>query len=461
MRNYPSITANEAYFRRLVNTIEETATIPSELYEQYDIKRGLRNANGSGVLVGITHIASVVGYKQEDGKKIPAHGELLYRGIPLRSIVSGFQSQSRLGFEEVVFLLMFGELPTPKELLDFHILLDSMRDLPLQYKEDVILKIPSRDIMNKLQRNILCLYSYDDNPDDTDMRNVLLQSLQIISKFPLIVAYCFQAKRHYLDKKSLVLHQPIGGLSTSETLLSLIREDSYYTKEEAELLDLLLVVHAEHGGGNNSAFATHVVSSSGTDTYSAIATALGSLKGPKHGGAALKVFAMFQDAFNRIRDLNDEGATRDYIRRLINKEAYDRSGLVYGLGHAVYTLSDPRAILLKEKAKELAYQKGSPYKERLDFLIRFEELAGEELKAALNTEYTLGANVDFYSGFVYDMLGFPKELFTPLFATSRMAGWCAHRLEQLTDSRIIRPGYVTIGERREYIQPEKRRGLGS
>lgn len=452
-------TANLRYFNKLVHTVEHTTTIPQEVYDRYDVKRGLRNADGSGVLVGITNIASVIGYKMEDGKKVPIDGELYYRGIPLVDMVKGYQSQGRLGYEEVIFLLLFGDLPTPNELQDFHILLDTFRDLPALYKEDVIIKIPSSDIMNKMMRAVLSLYSYDDDPDNTSVRNVLFQSLNLISKFPLMMAYCYQAKRHYIDKQSLVLHQPIGGLSTSETVLSLVREDGLYTKEEAELLDLLLVIHAEHGGGNNSAFATHVVSSSGTDTYSAVATALASLKGPRHGGAALKVDAMLEDAFKNVRGADDEKGMRQYIAQLLNRQAYDGSGLVYGIGHAVYTLSDPRATLLRAKAEELATIKGEEYLEKLAFLDRFAAIAGTMVSEAKGSSYTLGANVDFYSGFVYRMLDFPRELFTPLFATSRMAGWCAHRLEQLADTKIIRPGYVTISEKRPYVQPEKRLGL--
>lgn len=455
MRRFQGKT-NEEFFDSLVDIVKEESYLDPKLYEEYDIKRGLRNANGSGVLVGVTHIASVLGYKQENGKKIPIEGELLYRGIPLREIVRGSESENRMGFEEVIYLLLFGYLPTSQELLTFNRLLDSLRDLPAHYKEDVILKIPSHDIMNKIQRNILCLYSYDDDPDNTSPENVLYQSMNLISKFPVIVAYCYQAKRHYLDNDSLVLHQPISGIGTAESILSLIRHDSKYTREEAELLDTLLVVHAEHGGGNNSAFATHVVSSSGTDTYSAISTAIGSLKGPKHGGAALKVAEMFEDATEEISDLQDDDEIRAYINRLLDKKAYDESGLVYGMGHAVYTLSDPRAELLKEKAMEVAKVQGENYVDFLEFLMRFEEIAAEELEKRMNRGYKLSANVDFYSGFVYNMLGFPRELFTPMFATARMAGWCAHRLEQLTDSKIIRPGYVTIGDRKPYLLMDER-----
>lgn len=443
-------------YDELVSLVETSSVIEPELFDQYNIKRGLRNKNGTGVLVGLTRIASVIGYTQENEQKVPKAGELYYRGIQLQKLVAGFQGEGRLGYEETIYLLLFGNLPTADQLTAFQELLDTFRQLPAFYMEDVILKTPSPDIMNKLQRSVLSLYSYDEDPDNTRASNVLIQALNLIAKFPMMMTYCYQAKRYYTDKKTLIIHQPIPGMGTAETILSLLREDRKYHRKEVELLDLLLVVHAEHGGGNNSAFSTHVVSSSGTDTYSAIAAALGSLKGPKHGGAALAVSAMFEDAQERIEDLKDDDQVAAYVDQLLAKEAYDQSGLVYGMGHAIYTVSDPRAVLLREKAVQVAQFLGEPYVSKLDFLIRFEEIAGKKLQAKYKRGYPLAANVDFYSGFVYQMLGFSKELYTALFATSRIAGWCAHRIEQLADKKIIRPGYITLGNIREYIPLEDR-----
>lgn len=445
-----------SYFNKLVEIVESENTISGSLYDEYNIKRGLRNKNGTGVLVGITKIASVIGYRKEGDVKAPIEGKLYYRGITLTSIVNGLKAEKRIGFEEVIYLLVFGKLPSSEDLRNFLKILNNFRHLPKDYIEDVILKLPSKDIMNKLMRSILSLYSYDDDPDNTDTSNVLLQSLNLIAKFPLIMAYCFQAKRYYTDKQTLVLHQPKPDIGIAETILSLIRVDGEYTREEVELLDLLLIVHAEHGGGNNSAFATHVVSSSGTDTYSSIAAALGALKGPRHGGAALQVSGMFEDADNEIKDKSSEIDIRNYIKKLIKKEAYDKSGLIYGMGHAIYTLSDPRSVLLREKAEEVAKLKGSKYIAELEFLKTFERISGEELKNAKGGNYKRTSNVDFYSGFVYKILGFPKEIYTPLFATARIAGWCAHRLEQLADKKIIRPGYVTLGNEKEYTIMKKR-----
>lgn len=443
-------------FNKLVEIVESENIISSSLYDEYNIKRGLRNKNGTGVLVGITKIASVIGYRKEGDIKVPIEGKLYYRGITLTNLVNGLKSEKRIGFEEVIYLLVFGELPNREDLINFLKILNDFRNLPKDYIEDVILKLPSKDIMNKLMRSTLSLYSYDDDPDNTETSNVLFQSLNLIAKFPLIMAYCFQAKRYYTDKQTLVLHQPKPDIGIAETILSLIRVNGEYTREEVELLDLLLIVHAEHGGGNNSAFATHVVSSSGTDTYSSIAAALGALKGPRHGGAALQVSGMFEDADIEIKDKNNEDDIRNYIKRLLNKEAYDNSGLIYGMGHAIYTLSDPRSVLLREKAEEVARLKGNEYVEELEFLKTFERISGEELNKAKRGNYNRTSNVDFYSGFVYKMLGFPKEIYTPLFATARIAGWCAHRLEQLADKKIIRPGYVTLGEVKQYVPIAKR-----
>ncbi len=433
--------------------VKATNVIPQELYEKNNVKRGLRNANGTGVLVGITHVGSVVGYEKINDVKIPVEGQLYYRGISLFDIVDGFQRDGRLGFEETTFLLLFGHLPNTTELAEFNELLDDARSLPHGYKEDVILKIPATNIMNKLQRTVLTLYSYDETPDDIDTANVLRQSIDLIAKLPLIAAYAYQAKRHYFDHESLVLHTPKKGVGTAENFLHLIRPDGKYTREEVEMLDLLMVIQAEHGGGNNSAFATHVVSSTGTDTYSAIATAIGSLKGPKHGGANSMVEAMIDDIKAHVPERNDD-ALEAYLRKILRKEAFDGKGLIYGLGHAVYTLSDPRAILLKQKASQLAAHKGQT--EAFDYLTDIERIGVRCLSEKLKSDNAMAANVDLYAGFVLKMLGIPEELYTPVFAISRIAGWSAHRLEQIQDEKIMRPAYVTIKDNTDYVPLKER-----
>lgn len=432
----------------LAKIVEKNSYIAPELYEKYNIKRGLRNPNGTGVLVGITKVASVIGYDTVEGVKVPVQGSLYYRGLNMLDLVTGSQSDGRRGFEEVVYLLLFGNLPNKQQLENFNALLDICRELPLSYKEDVILKIPSQNIMNKLQRTILTLYSYDEKPDDISISNVLAQSINLIAKIPLITAYAYQTKRHYFDNESLILHQAKNGVGTAENMLHLIRSDSVYTKEEVEILDLMMVIHAEHGGGNNSAFATHVVSSTGTDTYSAISTAIGSLKGPKHGGANLMVSAMIDDIKSNVKDWGNESELRGYISQILEKKAFDKKGLVYGMGHAVYTLSDPRAVILKEQAQKLAKLKGM--EEDYQLIADVERISGRILTERLSKDNAVAANVDLYSGFVFEMLGIPKELYTPLFAVSRISGWCAHRLEQILDDKIMRPGYVTLSESRSY-----------
>lgn len=433
--------------------VKATNVIPQELYEKNNVKRGLRNANGTGVLVGITHVGSVVGYEKVNDVKIPVEGQLYYRGISLFDLVDGFQRDGRLGFEETTFLLLFGHLPNATELAEFNELLDDARSLPHGYKEDVILKIPATNIMNKLQRTVLTLYSYDETPDDIDTANVLRQSIDLIAKLPLITAYAYQAKRHYFDHESLVLHTPKKGVGTAENFLHLIRPDGKYTREEVEMLDLLMVIQAEHGGGNNSAFATHVVSSTGTDTYSAIATAIGSLKGPKHGGANSMVEAMIDDIKTHVPERNDD-ALEAYLRKILRKEAFDGKGLIYGLGHAVYTLSDPRAILLKQQAAQLAAHKGQT--EAFDYLTDIERIGVRCLSEKLKSDNAMAANVDLYAGFVLKMLGIPEELYTPVFAISRIAGWSAHRLEQIQDEKIMRPAYVTIKDNTDYVPLKER-----
>jgi citrate synthase len=438
----------------LSKEIAKNNVIPQELYEKNNVKRGLRNANGTGVLVGITHVGSVVGYEKNGEVKIPVQGQLYYRGISLFDIVEGFQKDHRLGYEETAYLLLFGHLPNPKQLAEFNELLEDARTLPHSYKEDVIFKIPATNIMNKLQRTVLTLYSYDENPDDTSIENVLRQSIDLIAKLPLMAAYSYQAKKHYFDHESLIIHTPKKGVGIAENFLYLIRPDGKYTREEVEMLDLLMVIQAEHGGGNNSAFATHVVSSTGTDTYAAISTAIGSLKGPKHGGANAMVDAMIKDIETHVPDFKDDNALENYVRKILKKEAFDKTGLIYGLGHAVYTLSDPRAVLLKQKAAQLALHKDR--QDEFELISKIEFIGCSLLNEKVKVDNRMAANVDLYAGFVLDMLGIPEELFTPVFAISRIAGWSAHRLEQILDDKIMRPAYITIRDNTEYIPMKDR-----
>ena len=435
--------------------IEERNTIDPKLYPQHNIKRGLRNDNGTGVLVGITRVGSVIGYHKENDVKIPTEGRLYYRGYDLFDLVNGFQKEQRLGFEETIYLLLFGKCPNAQELAEFNQALEDRRDLPKQYKEDVIIKIPAPNIMNKLQRAILTLYSYDDNPDDVSVTNVLRQSIDLIAKLPLLAAYSYQVKRHAFNHESLVIHRPIKGVGTAENFLHLIRPDGKYTREEVETLDLLLVLQAEHGGGNNSSFATHVVSSTGTDTYAAISTALGSLKGPKHGGANKMVAEMFADIKAKVGLNYTEEELRVYLRKILSKEAFDQKGLLYGLGHAVYTLSDPRAVILKQKAEQLALHKDRI--KEYNLYADIERIGCELLNEKVKNDNAMAANVDFYAGFVMDMLNIPEDLYTPVFAISRIAGWSAHRLEQILDDKIMRPAYITLGDEQTYYPLEERK----
>ncbi|WMJ79155.1 citrate/2-methylcitrate synthase [Clostridium sp. MB40-C1] len=447
-----------AVYKDSLNKLTEKAKrnniISSECYKRYDVKRGLRNENGTGVLVGLTEVGNVHGYTIENRKKIPDEGMLTYRGIDVREIVNGFQKDKRFGFEEVCYLLLLGEFPSEEELKEFKIMLGECRELPDGFTEDMILKFPSNNIMNKLERSILVAYSFDDNPDDTSIKNILRQSIELISRVPVMIAYGYQAKAHYYDGKSLFIHSPKAELGVAENILHLIRPDNQYTKTEAEVLDLSLVLHAEHGGGNNSAFATHVVSSTGTDTYSAIAAAVGSLKGPKHGGANIKVINMMSNIKENINDWQDVEEIKKYLIRILKKEVFDKAGLIYGIGHAIYTLSDPRAVMLKEKALELAKEKG-----RVDEFLLYENVEKTALKIfkELRGREDICVNVDFYSGFVYDMLNIPCELYTPLFAAARMAGWCAHRIEQVaSEPKIIRPAYKNVKEKCQYIPIRER-----
>lgn len=426
-----------------------------ELYNKYNVMRGLRHKDGTGVMAGLTAIGDVKGYIIEDNEKVACEGRLRYRGVDVRDIVDGCRKDGRFGFEEVAFLLLAGFLPNRSQYDAFRELLGSSRELPERFNEDMIMKAPSSNVMNKLARCVLASYSYDSNPDDTSFSNILRQSIELIARFPTMVAYGYQTKRHYHDGDSLYIHNPQKDLSTAENILYMIRRDNQYTELEAQILDLSLILHAEHGGGNNSAFATRVLSSSGTDTYSAIAAAVGSLKGPKHGGANQRVMGMIEDFKQSISDINDESQVRDHIVKILKKESYDRSGLVYGMGHAIYTLSDPREVLLKEKARELAEKKGMMEEFMLYDLIQ--KNTPELFAQVKGDSKVMCANVDMYSGFVYKMLGIPQELYTPLFAVSRIVGWCAHRIEEITtNNKIVRPAYKSVVVSQNYVPMDER-----
>lgn len=423
--------------------------IDPSLYAKYEVKRGLRDLNGKGVLAGLTEISEVCSSCVENGKTVPCDGKLFYRGYDVEDIVGGFIKDDRFGFEEVVYLLLFGSLPSREELVDFNKILGSYRSLPTSFVRDVILKAPSPDMMNTLARSVLTLYSYDDNADDTSIPNVLRQCLQLIALFPQLSVYGYQASSYYHDGQSLIIHAPKPELSTAENILHMLRPDSKYTHLEAKLLDMSLVLHAEHGGGNNSSFTTHVVTSSGTDTYSAIAAALGSLKGPKHGGANIKVVKMFEDMKKTVKDYSDEAAVEKYLRALLHGEVFDKAGLIYGMGHAVYSLSDPRARVFKAFVQKLSEEKGRENEFMLYSTV--ERLAPKVIADERKIYKGVSANVDFYSGFVYSMLDLPQQLFTPIFAIARIAGWSAHRIEELINQgKIIRPAYKAIHDRVEY-----------
>ena len=427
-----------------------------ELFKQYEVKRGLRNDDGTGVMAGLTSVGSVIGYDMINGEKIPVEGHLRYRGYELEDLVRNAEREKRFGFEEVAYLLLFGELPKRQTLEDFSGLIGMLRPLPEGFTEDMILKAPSTNIMNKMARAVLASYSYDHNPDDISVGNILRQSIALIARLPVMAAYGYQAKSHYHDGNSLYLHTPQKDLSTAENLLYMLRPSNKYTREEAEMLDVLLMVHAEHGGGNNSAFTTRVVSSSDTDTYSAIAAAIGSLKGPKHGGANAKVMGMIEEIKANVKDWADDGELSDYLVKILRKEAYDGSGLIYGMGHAIYTYSDPRCVLLKEKAEELVKLNPEFLKE-FNLYKSIERLTPDIFAEVRKNNKVMCANVDMYSGFVYKMLGIPTEMYTPLFAISRIVGWSAHRLEEVIGcSRIIRPAYKSIIGTNEYVSIDKR-----
>ncbi len=423
--------------------------IEPELYQKYEVKRGLRDINGKGVLAGLTDISEVCSTKTVNGETVPCNGKLFYRGINIEDIVRGFTEENRFGFEETVYLLLFGEMPDTDELSAFNSLLSDFRKLPNSFVRDVIMKSPSSDMMNSLARSVLTLYSYDENPNDTSIPNVLRQCIQLIALFPLLSVYGYQAYAHYRNNESLFIHPPKPELSTAENILYALRPDSSYTELEAKILDVALVLHAEHGGGNNSTFTTHVVTSSGTDTYSAIAASLGSLKGPKHGGANIKVVQMFEDMKENITNWNSEDEIKEYLRKLLHREAFDKSGLIYGMGHAVYSISDPRARIFKKYVQSLSEEKGL-YDEFMLYS-NVERLAPQVIADERKIYKGVSANVDFYSGFVYRMLNIPIELYTPIFAVSRIAGWSAHRIEELINAnKIIRPAYKAVAKHCEY-----------
>lgn len=443
---------------KLAELSGQAGIIETGLFTKYDVKRGLRDLNGKGVLAGLTRISDVRASKMVDGVSVPVHGELFYRGYNVKDLVHGFSQDKRFGFEEVTYLLLFDRLPSEQELSDFRMLLSSYRSLPTSFVRDIIMKAPSKDMMNTLARSVLTLYSYDEKADDTSLPNVLRQSLQLISLFPLLSIYGYQAYSHYHDGKSLYIHPPKPELSTAENILHILRPDSSYTPLEAKILDIALVLHMEHGGGNNSSFTTHVVTSSLTDTYSVIAAAIGSLKGPRHGGANIKVVKMFEEMKQEVSDWEDEDQVADYLTRLLHKEAFDHAGLIYGVGHAVYSRSDPRAVVFKSFVEKLSLEKGL-YKEFALYSL-VERLAPEVIAKERQIYKGVSINVDFYSGFVYHMLGLPMELYTPIFAIARIVGWSAHRMEELSNNgKIIRPAYKPIGEDRCYTEISKRNAI--
>lgn len=437
--------------RQLSGLCLENLKIDTDLYDKYEVKRGLRDINGKGVLAGLTDVSKIQSYIVEDGDMIPCDGKLYYQGVDVEDIVAGFIKEKRFGYEETVYLLLFGKLPDKGELEQLTNILSNYRlSLPTHFVRDIILKAPSKDMMNTLQRSILTLYAYDEKADDTSIPNVLRQCLQLISVVPLLSVYGYQAYSHYHDGNSLFIHTPQPELSTAENILYVLREDRAYTELEARILDLALVLHAEHGGGNNSTFTTHVVSSSGTDTYSSMAASLGSLKGPKHGGANIKVTKMFADMKEAVKDWKDEDEIKNYLSKLLDREVFDKAGLIYGMGHAVYSISDPRAKVFKGFVEKLSIEKGM--EKEYGLYANVERLAPEVIAEKRKIYKGVSANVDFYSGFVYQMLELPTELFTPLFAVARMAGWSAHRIEELINQgKIIRPAYKAVKHKQDYV----------
>ncbi len=449
-------------FSQVTPKIEELAAlctgngnIAPELYLEHNVYCGLRDLDGKGVLTGLTEISEIVSKREENGKLISCDGELYYRGINVKDLIDGFIADDRFGFEEITYLLLFGRLPDKTELDDFIKMIGAFRRLPSSFVRDIVLKSPSNDLMNTISRSVLSLYAYDDYPNDLNVPNVLRQSLELIALFPMLIVYSYNAKRYYIDGDGLIIHRPKKNLSTAENILYMLRDDCRYTKLEAKVLDMSLVLHAEHGGGNNSTFTTHVVTSSGTDTYSAITAALCSLKGPKHGGANLKVMGMFNELKQEVKDWNDDDEITAYLDKLLNKEAFDRSGLIYGMGHAVYSISDPRAQIFKNYVEMLATEK--QMEKEFGLYNSVERLAAELIAKKRRIYKGVSANIDFYSGLCYSMLGLPLELYTPLFATARISGWSAHRIEELVNGKkIIRPAYLNVQPRMKYTPLSER-----
>jgi citrate synthase len=446
----PTLSPSEVALERWSAMAEASSLIDSELYSRYDVKRGLRDISGKGVLAGLTQIGDVVGSAPDGDEYVAIPGELVYRGIEITDLVAGFMAEGRHGFEETCYLLLFGELPDADELERFSAHLASYRKLPRQFVHSAILSLPGRDIMNSLARGVLAMYTLDKQADDTSIQNILRQSMHLIAKFPMLAVYAYQAHLDEFHNTGLVIHKPRPDLSTAENILHMLRPNSRFSELEARVLDLSLVLHAEHGGGNNTSFTAHVVSSSGTDTYATVAASLASLKGPKHGGANLKMEQMFEDLKTSVGDWDDEDEIERYLLRVLNKEAFDRSGLIYGMGHPVYSISDPRTIILREYASSLAAEKGVT--EEFALLERVEKIAPSAIGKTRTVYKGVSANVDFYSGFVYKMLDIPEGLYTPLFAVSRVVGWCAHRIEEIANGgKIIRPAYKAVAARREYV----------
>ncbi len=458
MQNTGGLVADyseSGFIDKLTNLAKNNDVIDQQLYQELNVRRGLRYPDGRGVLVGLTKIGDVVGYDVVDGVKVPIPGKLLYRGYDICGLIADAEAHKESGFEQTVYLLLFGELPTRDQLDEFKFFLGTRRTLPDNFTEDMIMKAPSSDIMNKLNRGVLASYSYDKNPEDRAVANQMRQCIELIARFPTLVAYAYQAKRRFFDGKSMYVHNPKPELSSAENLLRLIRSNKTYTPLEADILDLCLILHAEHGGGNNSSFSIHVVSSADTDTYSAVGAAVGSLKGKRHGGANIQVMDMMDDIKSNVKDWSNETEVKEYLRKILRKEAYDHTGLIYGQGHAVYTISDPRAILLRDKAKLLAEEKGMMEEYELYRLI--ENLAPVVFKEEKGEKKLICSNVDFYSGFVYKMLNIPRELYTPIFAISRIAGWSAHRMEEIvSNGKIYRPAYKNVLPERDFIPIESR-----
>ncbi len=450
MNAYDRFVQNhQCYIDKMSHLTEKSDFIDNELFLKHNVFRGLRDTDGNGVVCGLTEISEVNAFKRENGEKIPIPGELFYRGINVRNLINGFIAENRFGFEEICYLLLFGSQPSHDELEHFKHVLFGFRDLPKNFVRDIIMKAPSNDMMNMLQRSVLAKFSYDTNPDDIELSNILRQVLSLLAQMPSMAVYGYNAYQYSVEGESLFIHKPLAEYSTAQNILHCLRKDSKFTELEAKLLDLCLILHAEHGGGNNSTFTTHVVSSSGTDTYSTVAASLGSLKGGRHGGANIKVLRMFEDIQTHLKNPTDD-SVNDYLHKILNKEAFDGAGVIYGMGHAVYSLSDPRCDILKQFVEELAVEKGMEE----DYLLykQIERLAPIAISEKRRIYKGVPTNIDFYSGFVYKLLGIPPELYTPIFAISRMAGWGAHRLEEIANNgKIIRPAYIAVAPRQEYV----------